>query len=456
VAARLAPAVASEQTARMAVLSDLRGRPRGEWLADAVVLGGLTGFVLVVYTTLVVGGGFLLGRVSWADLALSVIATAAIALSFDRVHARFRRAASRWVHGGLPSPDEVMREFSGTVSGTYATEDLPTRMAQLLAEGTGAQWAQVWLMMGTQPKLAATWPPPEANGAAGVPDVLDPRNVEDVGRRALEVRHGGELLGVLVLQERAKAPLSSVEQRLFSGLAGQAGLVLRGARLRAELEHRAEELAARADELRLSRQRLVDDQDLRRRSLERDIHDGAQQHLVALSVNLRLAQTLADTSPERAVTLLAKQKVAAGVAVDTLVQLSRGIYPQRLAEGGLPTALAAAARVIPIPVSLDLDGIGRFLPRIEAAAYFCCLEALQNAAKHSGATRIRICVREERQDLVITVDDDGSGFDAENDRAGSGLTNMRDRIESLHGTIRLTSSTQGTCVRATLPAVGVA
>ena len=103
------------------------------------------------------------------------------------------------------------------------------------------------------------------------------------------MRHGGELLGVLVVQERAHVPLTSVEERLFAGLAGQAGLVLRGARLRAELELRGAELSARADELRASRERLVDAQDDERRLLERDIHDGAQQHLVALAVNLRLA-----------------------------------------------------------------------------------------------------------------------------------------------------------------------
>ena len=116
-----------------------------------------------------------------------------------------------------------------------------------------------------------------------------------MGRRALAVRHGGHLLGVLRLQERPGVALTAVEERLFAGLAAQAGLVLRLVGLRAELEDRHEELVARAEELKASRERLIETQDAERRRLERDIHDGAQQHLVALTVNLRLAQTIAAT-----------------------------------------------------------------------------------------------------------------------------------------------------------------
>ena len=185
-------------------------------------------------------------------------------------------------------------------------------------------------------------------------------------------------------------PLTSVEERLFAGLAHQSGLVLRGARLRAELERRAVELSARADELRLSRQRLVDAQDNERQALERDVHDGAQQHLVALAVNLRLAHTLAAGSPDRAARLLAGQEAAAADAVETVLQLSRGIYPPLLAESGLEVALRAALDNSPMPVELD-GGVasGATTPGLEAAAYFCCLEALQNAAKYSGASRVR-------------------------------------------------------------------
>ena len=431
----------------MTALGRLRRRSGAEWRSTALVLGGLAGFVLLVYAVLVVGGGVLLGRTGSADVALSVLATAVVALSFDRVQSRLETFSSRLLHGGAASPYDVLRGFSETASGRYAAEELPERMARLLAEGTGAAWSEVWLVVGDRPRLAATWTP---GAVAPGADRLGPGN--DAGRRSLDVRHGEELLGVLVVQEHPYVPMSSVEERLFAGLAAQAGLVLRGAQLRAELEQRAEELSARAEELKGSRQRLVDDQDAARRSLERDIHDGAQQHLVALAVNLRLAQTLADRSPDRAAELLAAQQRASVDAIETLVRLSRGIYPPLLTGGGLALALEAAIDVSPVPVKLDAEGIGRYPARLEAAAYFCCLEALQNATKHAGATRIRICLRHDGDELVLTVEDDGTGFDTASSLSGSGLSNMRDRMEALDGTLLVTSSDRGTRIRAALPA----
>jgi signal transduction histidine kinase len=265
------------------------------------------------------------------------------------------------------------------------------------------------------------------------------------------VRYGGEPLGVLVVQERAR--LTAVEERLFAGLADQAGLALRGARLRAELERRAEELSRRADDLRRSRRRLVDLQDERRRVLERDIHDGAQQHLVALAVNLRLAQTVAARSPARAQELLESQQDATAAAVDTLLQLSRGIYPPLLAGEGLPAALESAAATSPVPVELSVRDVGRYPSHVEAAAYFTCLEAVQNAVKHSGARSIHVDLAGDGRTLTVTVSDDGRGFDAGPAGAGAGLTNLRDRVESVGGTL-VTDSTRGhgTRVRAVLPA----
>ncbi|HWM74721.1 MAG TPA: ATP-binding protein, partial [Nocardioides sp.] len=251
-----------------------------------------------------------------------------------------------------------------------------------------------------------------------------------------------------------QVPLTSVEERLFSGLADQAGLMLRGARLRAELERRAVEQSARADELRLSRQRLVDAQDNERRALERDVHDGAQQHLVALAVNLRLAHTLSTGSPERAAQLLAGQEAAAGNAVETVLQLSRGIYPPLLAEGGLEVALRAVLGNSPVPVELAAESVGRYPAGLEAAAYFCCLEALQNAAKYSGASRISVELRGAADGtLSFSVEDDGCGFDPATIRPGSGLTNMRDRLDAVDGILEITSSPiSGTRVAGRIPA----
>jgi signal transduction histidine kinase len=439
----------------MTRLARWRRRTRREVAASALVLVGLAVFVVLVYVVLVLGGGALIGHTSSPDLVLSVIATAVVALAFDPVQRVLEEVAARVAHGGTPPAYDVWERFTSTVAGSYPTEDLPSRMARVLAEGTGASWSQVWLAVGDRLTLAATWPLDATRESE--PGEPDPRDDDVPARRALPVRHGGELLGVLVVQERDHVSLTSVEERLFTGLADQAGLVLRSARLRAELERRLGELSRRAEELRASRQRLVDVQDERRRALERDIHDGAQQHLVALAVNLRLAHTLLSRSPDRARDLLAAQRQATDDAVDTLVQLSRGIYPPLLAEQGLPAALRAAAVTSPVPVEVVARDVGRYAANIEAAAYFSCLEAIQNAVKHSDAASIWVELHGRPDTLTVTVEDDGSGFEASSTPAGAGLANLRDRVESVGGVLTLSSAPgRGTRVDAVLPATAVA
>ncbi|TCO44363.1 histidine kinase [Kribbella antiqua] len=417
-----------------------RWRTGREQLAALLVLGGLVVFVVLVYVVIVLGGGALIGHTSSPHAGLSVLATAVVALSFGRVQSRLEDVMSRLVHGGSQSPYEVLSRFSPAVTGGSAKDDLPARMAEVLAGGTGAKAAQVWLMVDGRLRLAATWP---ADGAA----------VGDVpGRRELPVRQAGELLGVLVVQEHENVPLTPVEERLFAGLANQAGMVLRGARLRAELVHRLAELSRLAEELRRSRQRLVDAQDAERKRLERDIHDGAQQHLVALAVNLRLAHTLAGRSPERADRLLAEQCKAATVTIETITSLSRGIYPSLLVDEGLAVALRTAISWSPLPAELVAGDVGRYPAGVEAAAYFCALEALQNSAKHSSAKAIRLELRGGPALLEVTVQDDGAGFDLKAAPAGTGLINMRDRVESAGGTLTIeTTPSGGTLVAASLP-----
>jgi signal transduction histidine kinase len=410
------------------------------------VLGGLVVFVVLVYVLIVLGGGALIGHTSSPHVGLSVLATAVVALSFGRVQSRLEVVMSRLVHGGSQSPYEVLSKFSPAVIGGPAEEDLPARMAEVLAAGTGAKATQVWLMVDDRLRLAATWPPADRSPA------VEAGAVEPPGRRELAVRQAGELLGVLVVQEHENVPLTPVEERLFAGLANQAGLVLRGARLRAELMHRLAELSTLAEELRRSRQRLVDAQDAERKRLERDIHDGAQQHLVALAVNLRLAHTLAGRSPKRADALLAEQCKAATVTIETITSLSRGIYPSLLVDEGLAAALRTAISRSPLPAELVAGDLGRYPAGVEAAAYFCALEALQNSAKHSSAKAIRVDLRGGPAVLEVTVHDDGAGFDLSAARAGAGLANMRDRVESAGGTLTIeTTPSRGTLVAARLP-----
>ena len=440
-------------------------RSRGDLLGRLVVLGGLAGFVVTTYVVVVLGVGALVGRTDSPDLTLSVVATAVVALGFEPVQRRLDQVARRLVDGGTPSPYDVLSRFSETVTGGYTTEELPGRMATVLGEGTGAEWAQVWLTVQDRLTLAATWPPDASADERPPEPVDDARDVTGEGRRALPVRHGGQVLGVFRLQERPDQPLTTVEERLFSGLAAQAGLVLRLVGLRAELAARHDELVARADELRASRERLIETQDAERRRLERDIHDGAQQHLVALAVNLRLAETVATRSPERAARVLADQAVAAREAIETLSQLSRGIYPRLLADEGLVPALRAAVATSPVPVTVEADGTvdpdaaKRPPTGVEAALYFFAMEAVQNAAKHAAASAVtvRLTLAGEGPDARwrLSVTDDGTGFDAAGAEAaggGAGLSNMRDRLDAVGGSAQLVSRPgHGTTAVAEVP-----
>ena len=408
----------------------------------AVVVAGLVLFVLAVYVLVVLGGGALVGRTDSPSPALSVLATAVVALALAPVQRRLEGFALR-----RATPYDVLARFAVNTAAGDVVEDLPARMSRLLAQGTGAQWAQVWLEMSGGPVLAGRWPsegPIAVDGAAGP--------------RRLPVRYGDHVLAELRLQERPGVPLTAVEERLYVGLAAQAGLVLRLVGLRAQLEDRHRELRARTRELEGSRGRVIEAQDAERRRLERDIHDGAQQHLVALAVNLRLAQVVAGRSPERATEMLAAQADAARLAIDMLSSLSRGIYPRMLAEHGLVAALRAGVAATSVAVTVEGEGSSRPPPGLEAALYFCCMEAVQNAAKHSGAALVSVVLRHDDRRWCLDITDDGSGFDAPlalDAGTGAGLLNMRDRLDAVGGSVTIISRTgSGTVVRAVGPADG--
>jgi signal transduction histidine kinase len=228
-------------------------------------------------------------------------------------------------------------------------------------------------------------------------------------------------------------------------MASQAGLVLRNAQLTAELQ-------GRIQQLRESRQRIVTAQDAERRRLERNIHDGAQQHLVALSMKLRLAQDLAATDPAKAQELLKELQADTGEALQTLRDLARGIYPPVLADKGLVQALEAHARRCPVEVTIRGGGVGRHGGDVEAAVYFCCLEAIQNAIKHSGIGPIDVALDRSGGNLEFRVRDPGPGFDPAVAADGAGLQNMHDRVAALGGTLEIaTAPGSGTSVVGRIP-----
>jgi signal transduction histidine kinase len=193
-------------------------------------------------------------------------------------------------------------------------------------------------------------------------------------------------------------------------------------------------------------------QDDERRRLERNLHDGAQQHLVAIKVKLGIVELFVRKDLDRAMATIAELKGDADEALSTLRDLAHGIYPPLLAEQGLRVALESHARKLTVPVSVDAGGISRYAQDTEAAVYFCCLEALQNAQKYSGATRVEVSLRADNGRLRFVIGDDGRGFDATAAGRGAGMTNMRDRLDALGGTLELVSAPgQGAQVIGTVP-----
>jgi signal transduction histidine kinase len=251
------------------------------------------------------------------------------------------------------------------------------------------------------------------------------------------VRHRGDLLGAISVVVTPNEPLGSNQERLLEDVAAQAGLALRNVAL--------------VEDLRASRKRIVAAADERARALERNIHDGAQQQLVALTVKLRLAQGLVPRDPERAEAMLAELQTEAQTALEDLRDLARGIYPPLLADKGLREALEAQARKTHLPVRIDADGVGRYPQEVEAAVYFCTLEALQNVSKYANASSVDVLLRQRDGDLAFEIRDDGVGFDVTAAR-GSGLSNMRDRLDALGGDLDVRSEPgRGTLVRGRVP-----
>ncbi len=364
-----------------------------------------------------------------------------VALAFVVAFRWLRRFAYRAVYGRRATPYEAIAEFTDRLGDAYSTEDVLPRTAEILRASTGAQTARVWLLLGDELRPAAVSPSDSASAPRH--RLMADGELPEMPGRSFAVRHQGELLGAFSVEMPASEPLSATSERLAANLATQAGLVLRNVRL-------TEELRATIGELRASRQRIVSAQDDRARKLERDLHDGAQQQLVALAIKLGLAERTAD---ERTRATLIELRAEANDALENLRDLARGIYPPLLADKGLPAAVTAQARKATVPVSVDTDGVGRYAQEVEATVYFCCLEALQNIAKYAAATQATIRLRQSNGALEFSIADDGMGFDPATILRGAGLTNMRDRLESLGGGLEIDSAPgAGTTLSGHLPA----
>ena len=406
-----------------------------------VVFGILAAFITGAYGLVVIGIPTLLFGVGGGlRNFIPFLVAAVLAMAFQPVRRLASRLANRLVYGRRASPYELLSGFAGRLGGGYSVEDVLPRMARVVAEGTGAARATVWLRVGSELHLAGAWPSGGQEEAA-VPASEDALSGLPGADRAFPVEHEGELLGALAVDMPRAEPLTRTTEKLLEDLAGQASLILRNVRL--------------IEELRASRQRIVTAQDSRAKTLERNLHDGAQQQLVALTVRLRLAQGLAERDPARVAPMLVEVKAEAQEALDNLRDLARGIYPPLLADQGLAAALEAQARKSPVPVTVAADGVGRFPQEVEAGVYFCCLEALQNVAKYSGAAHAVVRLVLGDRELQFSVEDNGSGFDPAATPRGAGLQNMADRIAALGGTLEVRSAPgQGTTVTGRVPVPG--
>ena len=262
--------------------------------------------------------------------------------------------------------------------------------------------------------------------------------VSDNGRTRTEIDHEGRRVGALL-----HAPMLAETPDLVFEAAAAAALAMENARLEVELR-------AKLEALRASRARLVEAGDAERRRLGRDLHDGAQQRLVALMIELQLAREHFDKDPEQARGLIDSAFSNAQAAVGELRDLASGIHPAVLSQRGLLAGLESLASRAPIPVEIDSDLDGRFPLAVETAAYFVVAEALTNVAKYAQATYAAVTVRRENGCARVDIRDDGVG--GADVSGGSGLRGLEDRVGALDGTLEVESAPgAGTVVKARIP-----
>lgn len=445
-----------------------------------IVVLGLAALIAVVYAVVVL----VLGRAPVEGerglLLWSMAATAiAVALAFP-VRGRLRALAQRLVLSERGAANDIVRNFGSHASRSVPLDDLLLNATESLRTSLGLTSAELWVVAGDSlalkvsdpehrrariPMGAAETGSVARSGVTGLawlrvwlPELLADRGDEPIVRAA-PIAHAGELLGILVVQ-RPKGPevFTEDEESALGELARQIGLTLHNAKLDSALQASLDEVRRQARELQASRARIVEAGDTARRKIERDIHDGVQQHLVALAVKVRLIKQLQTQDPAKATEVLESLGGDLNDTLQELRDLAHGIYPPLLADKGLAEALASAARRAVLPTELEAAGIRRYSRVVEATAYFCCLEAFQNAGKYAGpGVKVRASVREEGDALIFTVIDDGAGFDTRARAQGAGFTNMNDRLGAVGGTLRVESTPgAGTRVTGTIPLLEIA
>jgi signal transduction histidine kinase/uncharacterized membrane protein len=471
-------------------------------LVRTIVIAGLIVLVEVTYLLVVIGLGHVPSSSDRQVLASSMIAAAVAALLSIPARVRLTEIANQRVYGNRKAPDEPLRTFAGRMSRAVPLDELLLQLAESLHKTLGLTTAEVWTGTdGVLDRVASVPNRPSArihlNGEeltvvarahvsgnawaqVWIPSLLAGRESNLV--RVVSISHLGQLLGLVVVERPANAaPFDDEDDQGLAELARPLGLALHNVRLDSALQASLDELRRRNEELRASRARIVAASDGSRRQIERNLHDGAQQHLVAMAVKIGLARRLLESDPAAASTLLEELRSDVQDTLTELRELAHGIYPPLLRDRGLPEALQTAANRATLPTTVEAEDIGRYPEGVETAVYFCCLEAMQNAGKHAGAgaeLTVRVMVEAASTPastngtspsngtngtaapatppaLCFSVHDDGAGFDPAVGGAGHGFVNMRDRLGAIGGSLEVSSAPgAGTTIAGRIPLTG--
>lgn len=399
-------------------------------LRRSMVYGVLVAGIAAVYVGLAAAPSLALGHQVPVQLAVALTVVAAVA--FHPLRRRLEALADRWVFGERINRYQLLTSFGTTLEQTVDLTELLPRLAEAVRRGLGTAWVRVSL----RGHEAGSWLS-EPLGVAGTP--TGPAVLNE------DLRHHHDVVGRIECGPSAGG-YDQADRELLAVLAGQAATAIANVRLAATLGDQVAELAR-------SRVRIVSAQDSERRRIERDIHDGVQQAVVALLTKLRLARNQLARG-ESPVALLGEMQADAGELLTDLRELAHGIHPPVLTDGGLVAAVEARAGRLPLGVSVCADDTmrrRRFGPEIEAAAYFVACEALTNVVKHAHATQAVVNLAAVDGRLSLQVHDDGVGLNGSG-ASGQGLTNLRDRVEALGGHLLIESTPPaGASLSAVLP-----
>lgn len=376
-------------------------------IRKSMVYGVISFGILLLYAATAATLGVAAGQ--RLDLEIAVVLTVLIAAAFHPVQRRLQALADRWVFGDRPTRYEAVTTFRENIDRSTDARDLLHELTVTIRQALRLTWV-------------------EAVSAEG--DVI--ASGEASGEPVFETEIGttDERLGILRCGVKQRGRFDTEDEALVRTLAGHAGLALANHRLAG---------------------RIVTAAEAERRRIERNIHDGAQQELVALVARLGLARDSAELGELSEAEIAGLQRDARTILTD-LRALAQGIHPSVLSDGGIVAAIEARCTHVPLRISIQADGLRRrrFDDDIEGAAYFFVSECLANALKHADATAVSVSLGCEGSALHVTVADDGCGFET-GAAHRNGLTGLADRMHALGGSLNVSSGAGGSRIEATLP-----